>query len=93
MVSKTNEQALEAAIEKALTGTCREEQVAQANRNPSQVAEQTAPYRTGQGFHQGASKDFNPQYALDEPRFWKANPKSWPSSNAPRIGKEKSSPA
>ncbi|MCI5223056.1 MAG: type I restriction endonuclease subunit R, partial [Candidatus Electrothrix sp. AR4] len=80
MVSKTNEQALEAAIEKALTGTCREEQAAQAHPSQgaklgsSQVAEQAAPYRTGQdvhqGFHQGASKDFNPQYALDEPRFW-----------------------
>ncbi|MCI5139706.1 MAG: type I restriction endonuclease subunit R, partial [Candidatus Electrothrix sp. AR1] len=70
MVSKTNEQALEATIEKALTGTCREDQATQADRAPSQVAEQAAPYRTGQGFHQGASKDFNPKYALDEPRFW-----------------------
>ncbi|MGB5687198.1 MAG: type I restriction endonuclease, partial [Candidatus Electrothrix sp.] len=73
MVSKTNEQALEATIEKALTGTCREEQ-ADSALSPSQVAESAAPYRTGQnvhqGFHQGASKDFNPKYALDEPRFW-----------------------
>ncbi|RWX46400.1 type I restriction enzyme, R subunit [Candidatus Electrothrix aarhusensis] len=67
MVSKTNEQALEATIEKALTGTCREEQ---ATSQPNSVAEQSLPYRTGQGFHQGASKDFNPKYALDEPRFW-----------------------
>ncbi len=76
MVSKTNEQALEATIEKALTGTCREDQAAQVDKSgdPSQVAEQAAPYRTGQdvhqGFHQGTSKDFNPKYALDEPRFW-----------------------
>ncbi|MCI5164893.1 MAG: type I restriction endonuclease subunit R, partial [Candidatus Electrothrix sp. GM3_4] len=76
MVSKTNEQALEATIEKALTGTCREEQASPANPSQgakpgsSQMAEQAAPYRTGQGFHQGASKDFNPKYALDEPRFW-----------------------
>ncbi len=76
MVSKTNEQALEATIEKALTGTCREEQAFLTNPSQgakpgsSQIAEQGTPYRTGQGFNQGASKDFNPKYALDEPRFW-----------------------
>ncbi|MCI5146241.1 MAG: type I restriction endonuclease subunit R, partial [Candidatus Electrothrix sp. AR3] len=73
MVSKTNEQALEATIEKALTGTCQEEQASQANpsqRADSQVAEQGIPYRTGQGFYQGSSKDFNPKYALDTTRFW-----------------------
>ncbi|MCI5210268.1 MAG: hypothetical protein D3910_16080, partial [Candidatus Electrothrix sp. ATG2] len=68
MVSKTDEQALEATIEKALTGTCREEQASLTDS--SQVAEQGTSYRTGQGFYQSSSKDFNPKYALDEHHFW-----------------------
>jgi len=66
-VSKTNEQALEAAIEKALTGTTREEL---ATVVPDTVAEGLIPYRAGNGFYLGNPADFNAKYAIDETRFW-----------------------
>ena len=65
MVSKTNEQALEAAIEKALTGTCLEEQATEAN-----VASEPDMVYGANGFIMGHAEDFNPQYAIDEVRFW-----------------------
>jgi len=68
MPSKTNEQALEAAIEKALTGTCLEE--IKATENASQVSEPATLYRSGNGYYIGSAQDFNPEYALDETRFW-----------------------
>ena len=72
MVSKTNEQALEAAIEKALTGTCLENvksagntvQEAQGLREPAEL------YGSGNGYYIGDTNDFNAKYALDENRFW-----------------------
>lgn len=65
--SKTNEQALESAIEKALTGTCLEE----ASREIiTAAAEPIELYRGGNGFYIGSANDFNAQYALDETRFW-----------------------
>lgn len=63
MPSKTNEQALEAAIEKALTGTCQE-------LLDDSVVEPQELYRGGNGFYMGDTRDFNAQYALDETRFW-----------------------
>ena len=51
-VSKTNEQALEAAIEKALTGTSREEL---ATSPPNIIADELAPYRLGSGFYPEAA--------------------------------------
>lgn len=66
MVSKTNEQALEAAIEKALTGTCMEE----LGNGLNVVAEPQEIYRGGNGFFIGTANDFNAQYAIDELRFW-----------------------
>lgn len=66
MQSRTNEAALEAAIEKALTGTCIEELSGDMNI----VAEPQGLYRSGNGFYMGRSNDFNAQYALDETRFW-----------------------
>lgn len=66
MTSKTNEAALESAIEKALTGTSLEEQGGDA----SLVSEPHAIYRAGNGFYMGDANDFNPKYALDEVRFW-----------------------
>lgn len=63
MVSQTNEQALEAAIEKALTGSSLE-QVKQG------IAENSAQYIANNGFMRGRSSDFNAQYALDEHWFW-----------------------
>lgn len=64
--SKTNEQALESAIEKALTGNCLEELKAQG------IPLQEAPeqYRAGNGFYIGDPNDFNARYAIDERRFW-----------------------
>ncbi|MFV0467358.1 MAG: type I restriction endonuclease subunit R [Dysgonomonas sp.] len=66
MVSKTNEQALEAAIEKALTGTCLEE----LGNGLNVVAEPQEIYRGGNGFYIGTANDYNAQYAIDELRFW-----------------------
>jgi type I restriction enzyme R subunit len=62
--SHTNEQALEAAIEKKLTGTCREEIAA------TPIAERTALYRAGNGYYLGEPGDFNAHYALDETRLF-----------------------
>src|SRR5690554_4730515 len=64
MVSKTNEQALEAAIERALTGTSLEERKGQlSDAAPSYTKEH-------QGYLTGFPADFNKQYALDENFFW-----------------------
>lgn len=63
MVTKTNEQALEAAIEKALTGTCLEELT-----GDGVVREDTPPY--GSQFFIGYADDFDPIHAIDTKRFW-----------------------
>jgi type I restriction enzyme R subunit len=65
MVSQTNEQALEAAIEKALTGSVSEEMKAS-----NAVSEPDEHYRAGNSFYMGNSDDFNAQFAIDETRFW-----------------------
>lgn len=64
MQSKTNEQALEAAIEKTLTGTCLEEIKSNTVSEPAEL------YRSGNGYYIGAANDFNAKYAIDETRFW-----------------------
>lgn len=66
-VSKTNEQALEATIEKALTGTTREELTPVIH---GIIAGERAHYRGGNGFYLGSPADFNARYAIDETRFW-----------------------
>ena len=66
MPSQTNEQALESAIEKALTGTCLEELI----EEPDLLEEPQDEYRGGNGFFIGHTNDFNAQYAIDENRFW-----------------------
>ncbi len=66
-VSKTNEQALEATIEKALTGTTREELTPIIH---GMVIEERAHYRGGKGFYLGKPADFYARYAIDETRFW-----------------------
>ena len=81
MVSKTNEQALEAAIEKSLTGASSEE-----------IRDTAQGVGRGAGYEIGSPSDFNIQYALDERFFWqflektqkdeldkikKSNPKDW----------------
>ncbi|NDA64876.1 MAG: type I restriction endonuclease subunit R, partial [Chitinophagia bacterium] len=73
MVSKTNEQALEAAIEKALTGTCLEELsggVSMVAEPQGMASEPVELYRGGNGFYIGNPTDYNTQYAIDELRFW-----------------------
>lgn len=65
MPSQTNEQALEAAIEKKLTGSCLEE----LKQVPG-VQEPAALYRSGNGYYKGQASDFNAKYAIDEVRFW-----------------------
>ena len=62
MVSQTNEQALESAIEKALTGTCLEELKGQVR--------EAAPDFGNRLYQVGYPSDFNVQYALDERFFW-----------------------
>jgi len=64
MPSKTNEQALEASIERALTGISLEQ-----IKSDSNWRETMAPYG-GKGFKVGFAADFNAKYALDNVRFW-----------------------
>ena len=68
MPSQTNEQALEAAIEKKLTGTTLEELKAQ--EISGSLAEAAEQYRSGNGYFLGEPNDFNKEYAIDERRFW-----------------------
>jgi type I restriction enzyme R subunit len=67
MVTKTNEQALESSIEKALTGTCLEE-IKETRSNI--IEEREEIYRSGNGYYIGSHQDFNAKYAIDETRFW-----------------------
>ncbi len=55
MVSQTNEQALESAIEKCLAGISTEE-----------LKEGLSQQSLGAGYFIGAASDFNMQYAIDE---------------------------
>lgn len=65
MPSQTNEAALEAAIEKKLTGNCLEDL-----KQEGQLQERSELYRGGNGYYIGYASDFNTKYALDEVRFW-----------------------
>lgn len=62
MVSQTNEQALEAAIEKALTGTCLEDIKA--------GVQEAAPDFGNRFYKLGQPTDFDMHYALDTNFFW-----------------------
>jgi len=66
MPSQTNEQALEAAIEKTLTGITLEVIKAAGDS----VQEAAATYHTPGKFLIGAANDFDAKYALDTKRFW-----------------------
>jgi type I restriction enzyme, R subunit len=68
MPSQTNEQALEAAIEKHLTGNTLEELKTISASNT--VAERIELYRSGNGYYIGSAGDFNAKFAIDEERFW-----------------------
>ncbi|MCJ8209942.1 DEAD/DEAH box helicase family protein [Mucilaginibacter sp. RS28] len=67
MPSQTNEQALEAAIEKRLTGSCTEELKAAAT---NAVAEPLGAYKSGNGYYIGQPHDFDARFAIDKERFW-----------------------
>ena len=69
MPSKTNEQALEATIEKRLTGSCLEE-LKEQNVPLNMVNERAELYCSGNGYYIGLPEDFNAKYAIDELRFW-----------------------
>lgn len=62
MVSQTNEQALEAAIEKFLTGTCLEE--LKDDKDADVLFSQS------HGYQLGYPQDFKAQYAIDDKFFW-----------------------
>ncbi|MCF2446814.1 type I restriction endonuclease subunit R [Dyadobacter sp. CY345] len=69
MPSSTNEAALEATIEKKLTGTTLEEYIKPTSPVPS-FEEREPLYRSGQGYYLGLARDFNARYAVDEVRLW-----------------------
>ena len=65
MPSKTNEQALEAAIEKALTGSCLETLAAEGKT----LQEANLQYRAAHQYYIGNAQDYHAQYVLDEFRY------------------------
>lgn len=69
MPSQTNEGALEASIEKRLTGTSLEE-LKEQNITLDTFNDRIDIYRAGNGYYIGAPDDFNAKYAIDEHRFW-----------------------
>nr|WP_321373111.1 type I restriction endonuclease subunit R [uncultured Bacteroides sp.] len=69
MTTQTNEQALEAAIEKRLTGTCLEELKADKG-NGTVVSERRPLYRSGNGYYIGSPDNFEAKYAIDTFHFW-----------------------
>lgn len=69
MHSQTNEQALEANIEKILTGT-NLEAIKKAGLSIDGVNENGEMYRTGNGYYIGQPHHFNQQFAIDEQYFW-----------------------
>jgi type I restriction enzyme R subunit len=69
MVSKTNELALESAIEKALVGVCQEE----LDGNVEHVYDnfdRIGGDKSENGFFIGKPGDFDAHYAIDKTRFW-----------------------
>ncbi len=69
MHSQTNEQALEAAMEKQLTGTTLETLKAEG-LTVAGVNEAGEMYRAGNGYYIGQPQHFNAQFAIDENFFW-----------------------
>lgn len=70
MPSQTNEQALEALIEKALIGSSREERAAQGGNGPM-VAQSPFLYGARAGYEAGRPQDFDREFAIDRQLFWR----------------------
>jgi type I restriction enzyme R subunit len=72
MVSQTNEQALEASIEKALAGISREALMQQVGSSDVAQLQQSAQYLTdvGNGYQLGWSSDYDREFAVDTSKFW-----------------------
>lgn len=68
MPSLTNEQALESAIEKRLTGTCLEELKDEGSSFAAE--ERQGLYQGGNGYYIGSPAAFTTEFALDEYHFW-----------------------
>lgn len=66
MPSKTNEQALEASIEKSLTGSTIEQLKSEGTFT---MTERHDLYKTGKGYYIGRPEHFNAKFAIDETRF------------------------
>jgi len=62
MVSKTNEQALESAIEKFLTGRSLEEL--------DDVKDEVTPFSQNHGYKLDYATDYIAQYAIEKKFFW-----------------------
>ena len=74
MVSQTNEQALEAAIEKKLCGITREEikdQIQWTQLGDQLISSLVPVDPSGHGYEMGHPSDFNATYALDKKLFWR----------------------
>lgn len=69
VVSKTNEQSLEMAIEKHLTGACLEELIGTVDSPVEHLGEARINY-SGKYYEQGLAADFDPHYAIDTRYFW-----------------------
>lgn len=76
MPSQTNEQALEACIERALVGSSREE------RDGERVQEESAQYRGREGYEVGKSSDFDLEFSIDTQKFWTFLEKTQPNELA-----------
>ncbi len=72
MVSQTNEQALEALIERALTGISREELQSQVGTKDKVELQAATQYRTntGHGYDIGWSSDYDREFAVDTVNLW-----------------------
>ncbi len=69
MPSLTNEQALESAIEKQLTGSTLEI-LKGKGITLENISDSPELYRSGHGYFIGSPYDFNVRHAIDERRFW-----------------------
>ena len=69
MTSQTNEQALESAIEKRLTGSCLEE-LKEKGITMDSITDRIGLYRSGHGYFIGSPDNFNAKFAIDQHHFW-----------------------